>query len=382
MDNTTKIAITGLGVTSPLGNTISKFWENILAGNSAVQNWTDLEALDFKYSHACRIPSVECDPLLRGFTLSDLAIGKALKQASIVNRGKTGLFLGTTMGESAAFEQAAEGNKTIDLKEYNAFGVAKRLARAIGNVEYIQCYGTACAAGNYAIKGAVEALKSGHVDVAIAGGMDPFSKIAMTGFSRSRAMTPSGVCRPFDSVRDGMLLGEGAGFLVLERASDAESRGATIIATAGGCGITCDAYHPTAPKPDSSGVIRCMQLALQQNQLQTDQIDWICAHGTGTKLSDHSEAQAINQVFNGSKPAVTSIKANIGHTLGAATALEAIVCALSIQHGVIPPTANHTSSDFELNVPIAPIQQSVNHILNCGYAFGGLNSALIFSKWN
>ncbi len=377
-----KIAVTGLGVVCSLGNTITDFWNALLNDSSGIKNWEDLKHADFKYIHASRVENIECDPLQRGFHFSVDAIEQAIKQAGCSNTEKWGLFLGTTMGESAVFEAIAEKKTTLIPEAYTGFGICKRLMKKYPAMHKFQCFATACAAGNYALKAGMDALQKDEISIAIVGGVDPFSKIAMTGFSRSRAMSPSGICKPFDAHRDGMILGEGAGFLVLEKVEKASSRKANILAVLDDCALSCDAYHPTAPKPDSSGIINCFQHILENNNLKHSEIDWISAHGTGTKLSDHSEAQAIAKVFDTHEPYVSSIKPKIGHTLGASTAIEAIVSVLSIQHQTIPHTLNYTNAEFDIRIPKKPVLTKVNKVLNCGYAFGGLNSITLFSSWN
>ena len=382
MLTTNQIAVTGLGVVCSLANNIIDFWNALLNDSSGIKNWEDLKNLDFKYTHASRVENFECDPLHRGFHFSVSAIEQAIQQANCFETEKWGLFLGTTMGESAAFEAIAEKNKMGIPEEYTGFGICKRLMEKYPKITKFQCFATACAAGNYALKAGLDALQKDKISIAIVGGVDPFSKIAMTGFSRSRAMSPSGICKPFDANRDGMILGEGAGFLVLEKTDHATKRNANVLAILDDCALSCDAYHPTAPKPDSSGIIDCFQHILKTNKIQHSEIDWISAHGTGTKLSDQSEAQAIANVFHKHKPYVSSIKPKIGHTLGAATAIEAIVSVLSMQHQTIPHTLNYTNPEFDILIPKKPVFTKVKKVLNCGYAFGGLNSITLFSSWN
>lgn len=380
MQETNKIAITGLGVVCALADNTKDFWNALLTDNSSIKKWEDLKQADFKYTHACRVANFDCDPLHRGFYFSVSAIEEALAQARCKSTENWGLFLGTTMGESAAYEAMAEKKQTFNTEEYTGFGICKRLVKKYPKIKTFQCFATACAAGNYALKAGMDALLKGETSIAIVGGVDPFSKIAMTGFSRSRAMSASGICKPFDGHRDGMILGEGAGFLVLEKLENAIKRKTKVLALLEDCALSCDAYHPTAPKPDSSGIIDCFEHLLKSNTLNHDQIDWISAHGTGTKLSDQSEAQAITKVFHRHKPYVSSIKPKIGHTLGAATAIEAIVSVLSIQHQTIPHTLNYKDAEFDILIPKKPVLTKVDKVLNCGYAFGGLNAITLFSS--
>ena len=377
-DNT--IVVTGMGLMTSIGVNISEFWINLLQGKSGVSHWQDLQQQDFKYAHACRIKNVQCEPVHRAFTLAKDAISQAIQQADCGNEKRFGLYLGTTMGESAAFETVAEGDTSLDLHNYTGYAVTKRLSKDFPNVNEFQCFATACSAGNYAIQAGIHALQNKHIDIAIVGGVDPFSKIAMTGFSRSRAMSSSGICQPFSSHRDGMLLGEGAGFLILEPLMSAEERGAEILAITKGSTFSADAYHATAPRPDSTGIIDCFQ-QWSNHQVDIGDTDWISAHGTGTQLSDQTEAAAIQTVFREHPPLVSSIKGHIGHSLGAASAIEAIVCVLSIIHQTIPQTLHSQSEEFEIPVVTTAMEYEVNQVLNCAYAFGGLNSISIFQRW-
>ncbi len=368
-----------MGVVCSIADTIEDFWQALISKRCGIREWEDLRTLNFKYTYAHRISDVECDPLWRGFELAKKTISQALQQASPNSKSRIGLFLGTTMGESAAFEAIAEGNRDIAPHDYTGDGICRKLRKHFPQIIMHRCFATACAAGNYALKAARQALITGDIDIAIAGGVDPFSKIAMTGFSRARAMSPSGLCRPFSADRDGMVLGEGAGFLVLERVEGA-APSSRVLATLDGCALTCDAFHPTAPRPDSAGIVQCFYQLSTLTSTDFNSIDWVCSHGTGTKLSDTSEARAIGKTFQEKIPWVSSIKAHIGHTLGAATAIEAIVCVLSIINEKIPPTVNTESSDLGLEIPSTPISRPINRVLNCGYAFGGLNSITQFSK--
>lgn len=382
MQKTNPIVVAGMGVASPVGMSLTDFWESVLSGQSAIQEWEDLQALNFKYSHACRIEDFHCDPFRRGYHLAKHAVTNAIEMVEFDRDSKIGLFVGTTMGESGAFEAFAEGELTDYPRDFTGDSICRKLKEDFPWIKQSQCFATGCAAGNYAIHGALIALTAGQVDVAIVGGVDPFSKIAMTGFSRSRAMSPSGICRPFSAERDGMILGEGAGFIVLQRSTDAMKNNNKIYAQVAGTALTCDAFHPTAPKPDASGIIHCLQQLFSLTNTEPNAIDWICSHGTGTKLSDASESTAIANVFDGKVPVVSSMKATMGHTLGAATALEAIVSVLSIHHQLIPPTANTKQSDFNVNIATKPLAMEVKEVINCGYAFGGLNSVSQFSRWN
>lgn len=370
-----RAVITGMGVITPLGSTIDDLWAALLAGQTAAREWDDLAEQGFRITTACRIPGFTGQP--RGRLMAVTAALDAVYHAGLSLRGRVGVYVGTTMGESLAFERAAEG-QPFDLDEAAASAYPQALQQALGIDGPAYAYGTACAAGNYAIGAAAEAVRMGRVDAAIAGGVDAFSRIAMAGFSRSRAMTPE-YCRPFDAERRGMQLGEGAGFVVIESEDAAKKRGAPVYAAVSTLGLSCDAHHATAPRPDGSGMAAAMTHALRQAGRATDDIGFICAHGTGTRASDAAEALAIWSVFP-HQPPVSGIKGALGHSLGAATAIEAVITALALHHRILPPTANHQQPDPDMQIDVvteARESRDLRWALNCGYAFGGLNSALL-----
>ena len=218
----------------------------------------------------------------------------------------------------------------------------------------------------------------------LVGGSDPFSKIAFTGFSRVGAVAPER-CQPFDKNRKGMLVGEGAGVLVLETLDAATARGAEPYAEILAYGLSCDAHHMTAPHPEGEGIMAAMQRALAAAGIGPEDVDYLSAHGTGTPANDKAESVAIRRVFGDATGdlAVSSIKSMLGHTMGAASALEAIACALAIRHGRIPPTINHETPDPDIGLDVVPNESRVQDVtiaLNNGFAFGGNNSSLVLRK--
>lgn len=377
------IVITGMGLMTPLGADLDTFWNALLSGQTAVRAWEDLEQEGFRQSAACRIAALECDPLERGRRMTDHCVRQALTMAKTDPPENTGVFIGSTMGESAAFEIAARTSR-FDLSDYTCEALNGHVAERYGLSGPAIAFGTACAAGNYALNAAATALRNSETDLAIAGGVDPFSRIAMAGFSRSRAMSADGKCRPFDQRRNGMVLGEGAAFFVLERASDALVRGALPLARIGAMGITCDAYHATAPEPSGKWIEACIRQALRLENITEKDVSWVCAHGSGTVPSDQTEAIVLNRIFNNTSTSVSAFKGATGHTLGAATAIEAVVCVLSLIHQMIPPTTGCEDPIDHLSFKInqSPKEAEITYVLNNGYAFGGLNTALILGKWN
>jgi 3-oxoacyl-[acyl-carrier-protein] synthase II len=280
------------------------------------------------------------------------------------------------MGESAVFEAVAEGAE-LRIDEGVGSVFAAEVASTLGIVGPQRTYGTACAAGNYAFGAAAGAVRSGAAEAAIAGGVEPFSRIALLGFARSRAMS-SDLCRPFDQNRTGMQLGEAAAFLVLESERRALARGAEALAVVAGFGLSGDAFHPTAPREDGSGMAAAMRACLADARLSD--VGWVCAHGTGTVRSDAAEANALHHVFGDSPPPVSSVKGALGHSLGAATAVQAVVAVLALRHRVLPPNANLIRLDETLGLDVLSEPRPAPRlagVLSCGYAFGGLNSALL-----
>ncbi len=372
------VVVTGMGVVTPLGDDLDSLWQDLLAGKSAVRYWDDLADEGFRTPLAARVTSIAGEDAFRGSRMAVAAARHALTNGALVPEGILGVFAGTTMGESIAFEQAAAG-KGSNLSQATAKAFPQAVHDALGLQGPVRAYATACAAGNYAIGAATQAIASGQIDYALAGGVEPLSRIALAGFSRSRAMS-SELCRPFDRQRSGMQLGEAAAFLLLERKEDALDRGARPLARIVSLGLSCDAYHPTAPSPDGKGMARAMISALTQAGLQPGKIDWICAHGSGTRASDAAEAKAIHQVFGEDAPAVSAIKGALGHSMGAATAVEAVAAVSTLQHQCLLPTVNLLESDPEFHLDVFNRPRDVDNLrfaLNCGYGFGGLNSALV-----
>jgi len=382
-DQLNRVVVTGLGVISAIGQSAEQFWNSLKQGKSGAREWEDLEEEGFRSTTACRIPNFLSDPLSRGRAMYAEAVSQALDMAKLNPTNDTGVFVGSTIGESAAFEEAAKNN-IHKLMDYSCFSFGTSIKQYYNLQGPVRAYGTACTAGNYAIGSAARMLSKGEIKMAIAGGVDPFSRIAMAGFSRSRAMTSKGVCQPFDEDRSGMLLGEGSAVLILELEQDALARGANPLAVIGALGLSCDAHHATAPERKGLQMAKAFRSALSQQGIKSDDVDWICAHGSGTRVSDQVEAKSISAVFGAHSLPVTGIKGATGHSLGAATAIEAVACIMGLQNQIIPPTTNlnKIATDLSIDVVAKPTPMTANWVLNCGYAFGGLNSALLIGSWN
>ncbi len=380
-----RIVITGMGVVAPLGRTPEALWGRLLRGDSAACDWPDLLAQGYRGTRAARLDDFDDqapDPLRRGRALALAAAAQAVARCGAPLDAAAAVCVGSTLGESAAFEAVAEGRATVDLADYGVASFTAALHARHACEGPTQSLATACAAGNYAVGAAMDLLRAGRTPQALAGGVEPFSRLALVGFSRSRAMAQRD-CQPFDARRSGMLLGEGAAMFVLERADTALARGARPLAEVVALGLSCDAGHPTAPLGDGSGMRRAMRAALDQAGVAAADVDWVNAHGSGTRASDAAEARALRDLFGERLPAVSGSKGALGHALGASSALELAICVLGLGAQTVPPTAGHAEVDAECGIACtrAPEARALTWVLNNAFAFGGLNSALLLRRW-
>jgi 3-oxoacyl-[acyl-carrier-protein] synthase II len=305
-------------------------------------------------------------------------------------KNRTSVLFGTTMGEGGMIEEIdkhwtaiGEDNVwAITVSKYPSNAIANHVSRQLNIPGISFVIPTACSAGNYSIGLGYDLIKNDKVDCVIAGGADPFSRIGFTGFGRLYAMSPD-VCRPFDKNRKGMMVGEGSGVLILEELNAAKKRNANIYAEILGYGLSCDADHMTAPRV--LGIVKVMEKALKNSGTNKKDVDYICAHGTGTPTNDKTECEAINSVFGSASKniCVNSLKSMLGHTMGAASAIEAISCCLSIKHSIIPPTINYETPDPECDIDCVPNKarsKKVKVALNNSFAFGGNNACVVLGK--
>ncbi len=400
------VVLTGLGAVTPIGTGRADFWAGILEGRNGFADVVSFDTSRFKVHCGCEVRDFEPapyfdvqDPETMGRT-SQLAVAAArlaLSDAGLeVNSyapERAGVCIGTTSGEPRVIEALDDCilNDCIHESDelfsylYPCHVIAAHVAREFSLAGINQVIPTACAAGNYAIADAMDALQAGRADVMLAGGADAFSRITFTGFYRLGAMAPD-ICRPFDKNRGGMIPGEGAAMLVLETEERARRRGARIYAEMAGYGLSCDAYHMTGPHPEGDGAARAMRAALRDSQLNREDVGYICAHGTGTKASDKAETKAVKQVFGDGayRIPVSSIKSMLGHTMGAASAMEAVACALTLSEGTIPPTANWETLDPECDldyVTSGPRDQQADVVMNNANAFGGNNASIVLKRY-
>lgn len=399
-----RIAITGLGVLSPIGNGHAEFWQALIAGTvgtgtisafdtSIFDAHVGGEVRHFDPAQYFRVLNPETCP--RTTQLAVAAARMAVDDADVLNANyqmeRIGVCMGTTMGNVSVVED--ENDRRIQhgpaldaslvshfVETYITSAIAQELA-VEGPCHVIP---TACAAGNYAIGWGMDMIRDGLVDVAIVGGADAISRGCFAVFHRLGGIADD-VCRPFDRNRTGMLVSEGAGVLILEDYEKAVVRGAKIYAELLGYGLACDAHHPTAPHPDGIGAQASMLRALEESHLDMEAISYISAHGTGTRANDSSESLAVRKVFGeqADRLPVSSIKSMLGHTMGAASAIEAVACALTICASVIPPTVNYRESDPACLQEIVPNQARecpVEVAMSNSFAFGGNISTVVMKR--
>lgn len=406
-----KVVITGMGVVSPVGNDLAAFWNALLEGRSGIGPIGRFDASEYRTRIAGEAQTPEPANLTakqatrhdRYSLFAMEAAHQAITQAGLeldrVNPRRVGCVIGSGIG---GIETIA--NEVVRLHEggprrVSPLFIPKGLANmASGNVAI--AYGlrgpnksvvTACASANHAIgEGGIQ-IKAGRADVMIVGGSEaPIIPLSIAGFSSMRAMStrndePERASRPFDKDRDGFVMGEGAGVLVLESEEHAKARGAEIIAEFAGMGESCDAYHIVAPDPDGKGCVEALEFALEEAHINPNDVDHYNAHGTSTPLNEVGEARALQAVFGGDMPLVTSTKSMTGHLLGAAGAIESIASVLAIRDSVIPPTINHETPDPECAVNLVANEArsaKVAIALTNSLGFGGHNAVLVFRRYD
>ncbi len=407
-----RVVVTGLGVVAPNGIGTEAFWQNLVNGVTGIDRITRFDAS----RHDCKIAGEVkgFDPLnyieKKEVKKMDLFIHYAVAGAIMAiedahlkiedaERGRVGVSVGTGMGGIPSLE---ESHKTLLERgpgRISPFFIPSiitnlasgQIAMRFGIRGPNSCVATACATGNHAIGDSFELIRREAADVMIAGGSEAvITPLTIGGFSSMKALStrndePHRASRPFDKARDGFVMGEGAGILILEELEYALRRGARIYAEVVGYGMSADAYHITAPEPDGIGAIASMRLALEDAGLKPGEVDYINAHGTSTPVGDAAETRAIKQVFgdHAYRLAVSSIKSMTGHLLGAAGGVESLATVLSIHFGLIPPTINYDDPDPECDLDYVPNkarQAGVRVAVTNSFGFGGTNATLVFKK--
>jgi len=404
-----RVVVTGLGILSPIGNTVNEAWSSCTQGLSGITN------VDVGITNS----PVRIGAQLKNFNTSDyldpkevrridpfiqyglIAANQSISDSGILeyeslNKEKVGINFGAGIGGI----QTIENNKMIleskGHKKVSPFFVPGSIVNMISGLVSIK-HGfmgpntsvvTACSTGNHCIGTAARSIACGEADVMIAGGAEMASTpLSIAGFISARALStnsdPESACRPWDKDRDGFILADGAGSLVLEDYEHAKQRNAHIYAEIIGFGMSSDAYHMTAPPEDGRGAALSMKNALIDAEINADEIDYINAHGTSTPLGDLAETRALKTIFTNTMPSISSTKSMTGHTLGAAGAIESIFCIKSLNDNVVPPTINLINQDSECDLDytaLRSVEKKVTLAMNNSFGFGGTNSTLVFKK--
>lgn len=413
-----RVVITGLGAVTPVGNDVAAMWQSMVAGKSGVGPITQFDAALFRTQIAAEVKDFDPSALLdkkgsrrldRYAQLTLVSADEALRDSGLdlqhENLDRIGVIWGSGMGGLQTFEdetsEYARGNGT---PHFNPFYIPKVIL-SIGAGHISLRYGlrgqsfgvsSACASSTHAIIQAFDQIRLGHADVLVTGGADAdVTRLGIGGFNAMHALStrndsPETASRPFSASRDGFVLGEGAGCLILEELEHAKARGAKIYAEVAGCGMTSDAYHLTAPDPDGRGAQQVMRMAIEDAGIAPDDIDYINTHGTSTPLGDIAELKAIKDVFgeHAYRMNIDSTKSMTGHLLGATGAVEAIACVLALRDGIVPPTINHAEGDddeaidYRMNLTFNTAQyRKLRYALTNTFGFGGHNATLILKKW-
>ena len=410
-----RVVVTGMGALTPIGNNLNSYWNGLINGISGCADITHFDASKFKTKFACELK--EFDPANHfekkeyrkydrftqyGIVAASESIKDSMLLESNPNFDRIGVIWGSGIGGLETFQNEvlnfSEGNGT---PRFNPFMIPKMIPDIASGLIAMK-YGfqgpnyatvSACASSSNALIDALTYIRVGYADVIVAGGSEaPVTIAGVGGFNAMHALStrnddPNTASRPFDRDRDGFVLGEGAGSLIVEEYEHAVNRGAKIYAELIGGGLSCDAYHMTAPHPDGRGAIKVMKNCLNDANLQTSDIDLINMHGTSTPLGDLAESKAIKEVFQDDvyKLNINSTKSMTGHLLGAAGAVEAISCILAMKHGIIPPTINHFNDDDNIDNKLnftfsSPQKKSVDIAMSNTFGFGGHNACVIFKK--
>ncbi|WOZ79836.1 beta-ketoacyl-ACP synthase II [Kosakonia sacchari] len=420
--STKRIVVTGMGIVSPLGCGVAHVWQSLLQGKSGISQLADEVVDDIPCKVAGQVPSIEEDPqygfdplvaisakerkkMDRFIEFALVAAKEALTQANWfpqdqAEKDRTATVIATGIG---GFNEIANAVRTTDdrgPRRLSPFTIPSFLANlAAGHVSIAHGFRgpigapvTACAAGAQAIGDAARMIRSGEADIALCGGSEAaIHRVSLAGFAAARALSssfnddPTTASRPFDRDRDGFVMGEGAGLLVIESLEHAQARGATPLAELVGYGTSADAYHLTAGPEDGNGARRAMEAAIRQADITTADIQHINAHATSTQVGDKGELAAIKGLFGDTPVAITSTKSATGHLLGAAGGIEAIFTILALRDQVVPPTLNLHDPDAEAEglhlVALTSQPLEMRYALSNGFGFGGVNASLLLKRW-
>ncbi|MGG3449541.1 MULTISPECIES: beta-ketoacyl-ACP synthase II [Bacillaceae] len=408
-----RVVITGLGIVSPVGSTIEEAWASVTTGKSGVKPLTRLNADDYPTKVAAEIRDFDPEQFMEkkdarkmdrftqyAVAAAKMAIADANLDINDENASRIGVWIGSGIGGMETFENQYRIFLERGYRRVSPFFVpmiipdmaAGQVSIYLGAKGVNSCTVTACATGTNSIGDAFKVIQRGDADAMISGGAEaPITQMSVAGFCANTALSnnpdPATASRPFDSNRDGFVIGEGAGIVVLEELEHAKKRGATIYAEIVGYGSTGDAYHITAPAPEGEGGARAMQIAIDDAGFAPEDIDYINAHGTSTPYNDKFETAAIKTVFgdHARKLSISSTKSMTGHMLGAAGGVEAIFTALTIKNDLVPPTINLVNPDPECDLDYVPNEarkQEVRSALSNSLGFGGHNATIVLTEYN
>lgn len=407
-----RIVVTGLGVVSCFGNDIETFMEKLYSGTSGVKTITHFPCSDFPTRFAAYIEDFDHEDIIdkkqarridKFIAYSLVAGTKALSAAGIskehgLDPSRLGVLIGSGMGGLDTFFGAVEAFRDKGVKRMSPFFIPFTITN-MGGAFLAMDYGfmgptysvsTACATGNYAIINAAQHIRRGEADLIVCGGVEaPINEMGVSGFCACRALSkrneaPEKASRPFDKGRDGFVMGEGAGVLVLESLEHALDRGAPIIAEYLGGGMSCDAYHMTEPRADGKGVARCIENALEDAEVDAGDVDYINAHATSTSVGDTAEVSAYRAIFpDTSKITLNATKSMIGHALGAAGGLEAVATIMQMNHNKVHPTINLDDPEENLDfiMPKEAAECEIRYGLSNSFGFGGHNASVLFGQF-
>lgn len=396
-----------MGVVSPVGIGVPAFWESLVNGRSGAAEVTAFDTSAMSRHIACEVKgfrprdhltAAEARHAGRCSAMALTAAREAVEGSGLTPKQlageRTAVVIGTTMGEanilgeleSAWIHEGESALHAMKMARYGSTLLPIHLARAFHTRGMVQTLPAACAAGNYAIGFAADQIRAGRADVAITGATEILEKLEFAGFARLGAVAPERV-QPFDINRKGLLLGEGAGIVILESEAHVVARGGVPIAEVGGYGLACDAHHITRPHPTGEGSIEAMRQAIGSSGITPAEVSFINAHGTGTAANDRVEAKVINEIFEDYRVPVSSNKSVFGHCMGAASAVEAVSCIRTLQTGIMPPTINVEEQDPACDLNLITDDASkvgavgdVKVVLNNALAFGGYDAVLTLAQ--
>jgi 3-oxoacyl-[acyl-carrier-protein] synthase II len=407
-----RVVVTGVGAVTPLGNDVDTTWKNIIEGKSGIGPLTRLNADEYPAKVSAELKDfnpevfIEKTDVRKMDRFTQYAVAAALmavKDANLVindeNADRVGVWIGSGIGGMETFEKQYEIFLERGYRRVSPFFVPMlipdmatgQVSIRLGAKGFNSCTVTACATGTNSIGDAFKVIQRGDADAMITGGAEaPITKMSVAGFCANKALStnpdPNTACRPFDKNRDGFIIGEGSGIIVLEELEHALARGAKIYAEIIGYGATGDAYHVTAPAPGGEGGARAMRMAIKDSGLKLEDIHYVNAHGTSTEYNDKFETLAIKEVFgdHAYKLAMSSTKSMTGHLLGAAGGVEAIFSVLAMRDSILPPTINYENPDPECDLDYVPNKarkQEINAVMSNSLGFGGHNATIIFKKY-